>query len=788
MISVPYEVKKALRDGMLRKNYRVVVDFQGWREVGEVPTTRYTPSHYTTDAKFVITDGDKYKFVVDDANSTSYQLYYCFTNYTSFEELSPTAANTWVLDNIPNNYAEVIVKSNNNYNSTVKVQTYIDEFTIDNDTLVSESVNIDERMCSGDTLKFGLCEGSSLEFQYFDHPNITGKRVQVFVDVTYGKQKRWVDYYDLSGSGEHSKVLTKDGVYQLVYTNGTAPIILTWVSGGNEYSYELPIQQVSTEFIIGPMQTGDSVSVRSQYECYAVLQSFENVDLTYSIPMGFFDVAKCSRQASTGIIKVTAYNKLMSDYLDAKANDEIIDIVSQGEEGNSTVSFYWILDKLLKDYSIEKYETSETYPDATDAELATDSTLEWWRQTHNGQVYEMCFPLYEGGSPNFKYLHICGFSLLMGGFQGWQQYYAKFLFNGEVAKNITETVYVPRNVDLNHNWLRSADSSTEFMTMRDFLLNGGWATMHAIASGGTYPMEMQKRYVGGLIEKDGNYLINLASDYKTDIHFVSGSSNVTFFLPYRAEVTSSTTNIGSIDDYKTYFRPLHQSFGWIYKNIELNIPESAMQRITLEQAEGFGDVTLRDIQSAVYETVCQFGQLSRITDLFSGVELNYGGLYPADTLYPANDLYPGGAVLSANKMMYSQLWADEGNVHRWRYLIITYKGLDEEQNEVDIVHQRTIDEHGTDDYNMSDNWLFRNLVWTEEQIDDYADAMIAKMQNHEWFPFEMWLAGLPYLETGDQIEIPLNGEVYTSYVLQRQLKGIQNLQDTYINGTLDIFS
>ena len=698
MITVPYEVKKALRDGMLRKNYRFVV-------------------------------------LNDDGT---------------------------------------------------------EDFTIDNNTLVSESVNIDERMCSGDTLKFGLCEGSSLEFQYFDHPNITGKRVQVFVDVDYEKviteyvwetQASFNNYYTISDmDGDCRLYSERSNAWEFVYVieNGVTTQVTPTPS---ESGTIIELGDVTGRTLMVNLDIMPAPIAQLQL----LIPHTSPRIFTHSIPMGFFDVKKCSRQASTGIMKVTAYNKLMSDYLDAKANDEIIDIVSQGEEGNSTVSFYWILDKLLKDYSIEKYETSETYPDATDAELATDSTLEWWRQTHNGQVYEMCFPLYEGGSPNFKYLHICGFSLLMGGFQGWQQYYAKFLFNGEVAKNITETVYVPRNVDLNHNWLRSADSSTEFMTMRDFLLNGGWATMHAIASGGTYPMEMQKRYVGGLIEKDGNYLINLASDYKTDIHFVSGSSNVTFFLPYRAEVTSSTTNIGSIDDYKTYFRPLHQSFGWIYKNIELNIPESAMQRITLEQAEGFGDVTLRDIQSAVYETVCQFGQLSRITDLFSGVELNYGGLYPADTLYPADDLYPGGASLSASKSMYSKLWADEGNVHKWRYLIITYKGLDEEQNEKDYTLQRTVNADGTDNYNMSDNWLFRNLIWTAEQVGDYADAMVAKMQDVTWFPFEMWLAGLPYLETGDEIEIPLNGQVYTSYVLQRQLHGIQNLQDTYINGTLDIF-
>ena len=60
-------------------------------------------------------------------------------------------------------------------------------FTIDNNTLVSESVNIDERMCSGDTLKFGLCEGSSLEFQYFDHQNIKGRQIQAFIDVDYSQ-------------------------------------------------------------------------------------------------------------------------------------------------------------------------------------------------------------------------------------------------------------------------------------------------------------------------------------------------------------------------------------------------------------------------------------------------------------------------------------------------------------------------------------------------------------------------------------------------------------------------
>ena len=51
----------------------------------------------------------------------------------------------------------------------------------------------------------------------------------------------------------------------------------------------------------------------------------------------------------------------------------------------------------------------------------------------------------------------------------------------------------------------------------------------------------------------------------------------------------------------------------------------------------------------------------------------------------------------------------------------------------------------------------------------------------------MWCAGLPYLESGDAIEIRMKDGTYPSYVLRRVLNGIQNLQDEMINGTLDIF-
>ena len=169
-----------------------------------------------------------------------------------------------------------------NYRFNVLNDDGTTDFTIDNDTLVSESVSIDERMCSGDTIKFGLCEGSSLEFQYFNHENITDRQIQAFIDIEYGE------------------------------------------------------------------------------------------DLPYSIPMGFFTVKNCSRQASTGIIKVVAYNKLMSDYLDQKANEMLLESV---DDPSTDLSMYSIRKTLLEHFQIEPYQLTEKITDSQEPFSSTCVTL-----------------------------------------------------------------------------------------------------------------------------------------------------------------------------------------------------------------------------------------------------------------------------------------------------------------------------------------------------------------------------------------------------------------------------
>ena len=537
------------------------------------------------------------------------------------------------------------------------------EDTIDNNNLVYESVHINEKLCSGDVLKFGLCEGSSIEFEYFGKPDILGKRIHVLLHVQY-----------------------KNDQDQLVWY--------------------------------------------------------------HHISMGFFTVEKCPRQFSTGIYKATAYNKLMSNYLDAPAVDIIKNIQSDTGEVYF-VTIYAILSELLEDYKIEPQPINEvniaissqsSRMDSFSFQLVGSSTR-YSNPILTFDYYEFR-PTYPGEARLILDAYISKLSREISNFKEW------------VFENV---------IDPSIFWSNFT---------RSLLYQDGCAVTCGFYSSGT----VNCTYV--IPEVSAN---NYQYAKHGNLNKVNSLNNVGVI---RIAFPKSFGNNPTIESnpFYTFEERLNTNDVSVYQ-----MPMSEADMIQLD-IRTIPDVTLRELQSATYETVCQFGQLDRKTDLFAGIGLNKSALYPADTLYPAADLYPGGTRERTVKSGYSKLWSESGNVQSWRYLIITYKGLDSNNQEVEKTLTRTINANGTTDYNMSDNWLFKNLVWSDSDVEDYADAMALKMQDVTWFPFEMWGAGLPYLETGDQIEVVDNtGETYTSYVLSRQLDGIQNLQDTLMNGTLDIF-
>ena len=228
------------------------------------------------------------------------------------------------------------------------------DFVIGNNTLVSEQADIDERMCSGNTIKFGLCEGSSFQFQYFDHPNITDRQIQVFIDAQY----IGTGYENVQKFNRYRLITLEEGGNYRAYSanaNGFSMLYLFRDGSTQEFT---PTSTDTETYVEFSGMVGDMLEVEwTQFPLYDTYLQKQTSDmlLEYPIPMGFFTVKNCSRQASTGIIKATAYNKLMSEYLDQKANDLIdaayASLATDSYISNVTVDL--ILREVLGDYAID---------------------------------------------------------------------------------------------------------------------------------------------------------------------------------------------------------------------------------------------------------------------------------------------------------------------------------------------------------------------------------------------------------------------------------------------------
>jgi len=544
-------------------------------------------------------------------------------------------------------------------------------FTIDNNSLVDGSVSYDERLCTGDTLKFGLCEGSSLQFQYFGHESILGRRLQCFIDAQY-----------------------KDADGELKY---------------------------------------------------------------FEIPMGFYDVKQCPMQFDTGVKKVTAYNKLKSEYLDADATETVKELVAIGEPDITAdkITMYTLLNELLEGYSIFHKSYSNIK-----SRFSGD-------KSYNVESTRLCDAQ---GNLDSYYLNVFRLSVTMSLTKS--EFYKFFIYGKDIKAN-SKTVwngYRNRYTKLG-NQVYTITEAAETIYSIGYALSGQWA-LYANVGEPTAKVIKSAKCGEDYETKDYTSLFNLSVSIPVYVT-TSTSANPSITTAIKQQMD---------EGFARYWNDFN--FADVYQLIMGDIEKYTL---TTQQVKDMQKVTLRELQSAVYEMNCQYGQLDRETDLFSGISLSNERLFPSESLYPSDNLYPGGKAEHIMRSNYEKLWTDAQGIQKFKELIITYKGLNAEGQEEEKTLTRTIDADGTQNYNMSDNWLFKNLVWTAEEVGHYADAMVEKMRNVTWFPFEMWAAGLPYIETGDELEITTQSGTYTSYVLTRTLNGIHDLHDTYINGTLDVF-
>lgn len=600
-----------------------------------------------------------------------------------------------------------------------------DQIIIENDNLVKDSIRLDERMCSGDQLKFGLCEGSSFEFQYFGYPNIKGRRIQVFLDIEFETEEKERDWFTL--------------------------------------------------------------------------------------PMGFFDVDQCPRQFDTGIMKVTSFNKLRSKYLDEKANAKIIDSM---DNPDSDISFVDIRRILLDGYEIIE-EDKKTFDRGTVSNSYYIPINNLKISRNYGIDNSFCLTIINTSATYRMLLEACGREYRFSNpsvvqidkpdidLENLERDVFNYIYNylKDVPMNMTIDQFMENlfNIDTSSSVLGKSWAS--FFGIEVYLEQDGNRVRKTYSTVG---YEHRCENIDGTLKdlfsttfKDcyavqfnlPRLMSLLDSNYER-VSFLTFSDRIfeNVYYPYDWYIDSSkkTTQTSYLYPYKMPNGEYMNEDIEFLENVYRITNYTSADLIQIKPTE-LTDITLREATSAVYELNCQFGQLDRETDLFSGVELNNHRLYPSELLYPRDDLFPISQAERANASMYQKLWTDEGSQKRFKDLIITYKTIGDDGNPVERTLQRQVNADGNVNYNMSDNWLFKNLLWSAESVGSYADAMVEKMKSVSWIPFEMWCAGLPYLETGDELEIKTKEGTARSYILTRQLTGIHDLMDTYTNGELDIF-
>jgi len=778
MIEVPERVKDALREGNMLKRYTFdVYDFEpGYFLVKVIPQNEFygindtEPIRVISNSEFTLAVGlnGELTYIPSMLNEDG-------KNYVDIN--NPVISSTIYVSEFvtPNSTANVYV-----YNAQGGT-TYFD--TIDNTTLVKESVKFDERMCSGKDLKFGLCEGSSLEFQYFDHDAITGKRINATVEIQYTDAdgvKQWFPIPMGWFTVDQCPMQASTGIFK--------------VTAYNKLRSNYLDQNVNTYL-------AEVFADKSQVTFYELRKALVNrYEINTSIPLRERDF---SVSFTTAKISASTYATKDSEeapfYPYASTQASMASMAYEIELiPTNAYHFSWIHGN-VDDFETSVYNYLATILDKSLNNGATDrnAIFNAMRSTYAAGNYRGCFTF----------------------------------FGVELTKeDDTVEIYSKQAYDNNKYGAKGAVSAILDTYLIGYKKMVFYIPLFFSLLPGGYTILTRDRSGAGKIYKEvyveGNTTTLYYQLYRDTNEIVLDEYGNILWGAYIALPTRPAYWWNTLGIYNGF--PWTESEGVMYSELLFNDGASTgrsvnnagwtygdqpgiwANKVTLPLAlmDGFmrgdyaevtnssdfimvdpknlADITTREAVSAVYEQSACYGKLNRVTDLFAPVELNNSRLLPADNLYPDNSLYPSGESVRGNASMYQRLWTDSQGVQTFRYLIITYKTTEDGQ-EVEKTLQRTVNADGTTDYNMSDNWLFRNLVWTASQVGDLADEMADKMRNVSWFPFEMWCAGLPYLEPGDEIEITDKTGTHTSYVLQRQLNGIQNLQDTYIDGELDIF-
>lgn len=204
------------------------------------------------------------------------------------------------------------------------------------------------------------------------------------------------------------------------------------------------------------------------------------------------------------------------------------------------------------------------------------------------------------------------------------------------------------------------------------------------------------------------------------------------------------------------------------EQVEITLPNDLM---VVQKTIDTTSISGKLIINSICEINGCFGKIAR-NGKFKYVFLSGFGksLFPANNLFPSNKIYPSNVTQDTSELSKSHYIS--AKYEDYKAQKIDKVQIRQEENDIGASYG-----NGTNCYIIQGNFLVFGKG--SEELTEVAKNAYSKMHDVYYTPAQINAKGNPCIEVGDGIQIETNNKTINTYVLNRTLKGIQSLRDTY---------
>ena len=206
-----------------------------------------------------------------------------------------------------------------------------------------------------------------------------------------------------------------------------------------------------------------------------------------------------------------------------------------------------------------------------------------------------------------------------------------------------------------------------------------------------------------------------------------------------------------------------------YFGIEQEEVELVNDSVSIEQTIDSTDISGKMVISSICELNGCFGHIGR-DGKFKYVILvqKAEGIFPANDLYPSNNLYPTDKVsYTINENHYISCEYEDYPIQQIDKIQIRQK-----ENDIGFIYG-----DGDNCYIIQNNFLVYGK--SSKDLQEISENIFSIIKNISYIPFNAELSGNLCFEVGDAVRFNTNRQIVNSYILQRTMKGIQSLKDSF---------